>query len=304
MRTACTRRLPNTTRGQQLVTVAPFGGGEPVIYANTLAGHDSLRLIVNGHEEQAIVTCAVRQPRQGRIGRGGAEYEYHARHRGDRRADALMKQHGRGRFPAPDREESMKIIDGGVCAAQGFTAGSIRSGVKDSRAQDDTAIIFSDCECTAAAVYTMNRVKAAPLYVTMEHLENGVARAIVANAGNANACAPDGMENARRMAKAAAKRLGVEEGRRGRRLDRRDRSAPAGRVYRAAPARACAVRRRFGEGQPRHYDDRYQAQDRGGRVHRRRQDLPPGRHLQGQRHDPPQHGHHAVLPDDRLCHHA
>ena len=43
--------------GQQLVTVAPFGGGEPVIYANTLAGHDSLRLIVNGHEEQAIVTA-------------------------------------------------------------------------------------------------------------------------------------------------------------------------------------------------------------------------------------------------------
>ena len=81
----------------------------------------------------------------------------------------------------------MKIIDGGVCAAQGFTAGSIRSGIKESRANDDTAIIFSACECTAAATYTMNRVKAAPLYVTMEHLENGVARAIVANAGNANA---------------------------------------------------------------------------------------------------------------------
>lgn len=105
----------------------------------------------------------------------------------------------------------MKIIDGGVCAAKGFTAGSIRSGIKDSRADDDTAIIFSACECTAAATYTMNRVKAAPLYVTMEHLENGVARAIVANAGNANACAPDGMENARRMAKVAAKVLGVDE---------------------------------------------------------------------------------------------
>ena len=104
----------------------------------------------------------------------------------------------------------MKIIDGGVCAAQGFTAGSIRSGIKESRANDDTAIIFSACECTAAATYTMNRVKAAPLYVTMEHLENGVARAIVANAGNANACAPDGMENARRVAKAAAKVLGVD----------------------------------------------------------------------------------------------
>ena len=105
----------------------------------------------------------------------------------------------------------MKIISGGVCAAQGFTAGSIRSGIKDSRTNDDTAIIFSDCECTAAATYTMNRVKAAPLYVTMEHLENGVARAIIANAGNANACAPDGMENARRMAKAAASVLGVDE---------------------------------------------------------------------------------------------
>lgn len=105
----------------------------------------------------------------------------------------------------------MKIISGGVCAAQGFTAGSIRCGVKESREKDDVALILSDCECTAAATYTLNRVKAAPLYVTMEHLEDGVARAVIANAGNANACAPDGMENARRMAKAAAARLGVDE---------------------------------------------------------------------------------------------
>lgn len=105
----------------------------------------------------------------------------------------------------------MKIITGGVCAAQGFQAGSIRCGIKENRTADDVALIASDCECTAAAVYTMNRVKAAPLYVTMEHLENGVARAIVANAGCANACAPDGMENARRMAKAAAAVLGVDE---------------------------------------------------------------------------------------------
>ena len=105
----------------------------------------------------------------------------------------------------------MKIIDGGVCAAKGFKAGSVRCGIKASRTNDDTAIIFSECECNAAATYTMNRVKAAPVYVTMEHLENGVARAIVANSGNANACAPDGMENARRMAKAAADFLGVDE---------------------------------------------------------------------------------------------
>ncbi len=105
----------------------------------------------------------------------------------------------------------MKIISGGVCAASGFTAGSLRCGIKDSRPTDDTALIVSECECAAAAVYTMNRVKAAPIYITMEHLENGVARAIIANAGNANACAPDGIVNARRMAAAAAKRLGIDE---------------------------------------------------------------------------------------------
>lgn len=105
----------------------------------------------------------------------------------------------------------MKSIAGGVCAAQGFVAGSIRCGVKQSRKNDDVAIIYSDCDCVAAATYTRNRVKAAPLYVTMEHLEDGAARAVIANAGNANACAPDGMKNARRMAQAAAKRLGLDE---------------------------------------------------------------------------------------------
>jgi len=43
--------------GQKLVSVAPFGGEEPVIYANTLAGHDSMQLIVCGHESQTIVTA-------------------------------------------------------------------------------------------------------------------------------------------------------------------------------------------------------------------------------------------------------
>lgn len=88
----------------------------------------------------------------------------------------------------------MKIISGGVCAAKGFQAGSTRCGIKASREADDLAIIVSESECTAAATYTLNRVKAAPVYVTMEHLEDGVARAIVANSGNANACAPDGAE--------------------------------------------------------------------------------------------------------------
>ncbi|NBI84108.1 bifunctional glutamate N-acetyltransferase/amino-acid acetyltransferase ArgJ [Clostridiaceae bacterium] len=102
-------------------------------------------------------------------------------------------------------------ITGGVCAAQGFTAGATRCGVKASSAKDDTAILYASVPCTAAATYTKNRVKAAPLQVTREHLENGRAQAVVVNSGNANACAPDGLENARREAAAAAKLLGIPE---------------------------------------------------------------------------------------------
>ena len=109
----------------------------------------------------------------------------------------------------------MKQISGGVTAPIGFTAGGIRCGVKKGLAdgnqpvvssmtdylsgKKDLAMILSEQECTAAAMYTMNRVKAAPLYVTMEHLEDGVAKGVIANSGNANACAPEGHENAKKM---------------------------------------------------------------------------------------------------------
>ncbi len=107
----------------------------------------------------------------------------------------------------------MKQITGGVTAALGFTAGGVHCGVKKSSSPDkkDLAMILSEKECTAAAVYTMNRVKAAPLYITMEHLEDGVARGIIANSGNANACAPEGHENAKRMCAAAAAAVGLKE---------------------------------------------------------------------------------------------
>ncbi|MTS90379.1 bifunctional glutamate N-acetyltransferase/amino-acid acetyltransferase ArgJ [Pseudoflavonifractor sp. BIOML-A4] len=121
----------------------------------------------------------------------------------------------------------MKQISGGVTAPIGFTAGGIRCGVKKSAGADgnqpvvssmkdylsgkkDLAMILSERECTAAATYTMNRVKAAPLYVTMEHLEDGVARGVIANSGNANACAPEGHENAEKMCAAAAAATGLK----------------------------------------------------------------------------------------------
>lgn len=106
----------------------------------------------------------------------------------------------------------MKIIDGGVCAAKGFKAGAIHCGIRKSQSKKDLAMIRSDCECSAAAVFTTNRVKAAPILLTMEHLENGRARAVIVNSGNANACAPFGIENARREAMAAARALGVDPG--------------------------------------------------------------------------------------------
>ena len=107
---------------------------------------------------------------------------------------------------------NMKFINGGVCAAKGFKAAGIHCGVKTNHVEKkDVALIVADVECNAAAVYTTNIVKAAPLYVTKEHLANGKARAIIANSGNANACAPEDMGNAKRMCKAAAAGLGISE---------------------------------------------------------------------------------------------
>lgn len=100
----------------------------------------------------------------------------------------------------------MKLISGGVTAAKGFRAAGVHAGVKAGSSPDknDLAMILCDTEAAAAGVYTMNRVKAAPIYVTMEHLENGTARGVIANSGNANACAPLGHENAVKMCEAAA----------------------------------------------------------------------------------------------------
>ena len=104
----------------------------------------------------------------------------------------------------------MKYIEGGVCAAKGFLAAARHCGVKSKNTdKKDVAIIYSDTECAAAAVYTKNAVKAAPLYITKEHLKDGRARAILANRGNANACAPMGEENALKCCEAAAKALDV-----------------------------------------------------------------------------------------------
>ena len=108
----------------------------------------------------------------------------------------------------------IKEIAGGVCAAQGFRAAGIHCGIQTdgSPEKNDLALILSERECSAAAVYTLNRVKAAPIYVTMDHLEDGAAWGVVVNSGNANACCPGSHENAEAMCAAAAAATGREAG--------------------------------------------------------------------------------------------
>ncbi|MDD6189635.1 MAG: bifunctional glutamate N-acetyltransferase/amino-acid acetyltransferase ArgJ [Clostridiales bacterium] len=105
----------------------------------------------------------------------------------------------------------MKYIAGGVCAAKGFKAAGVFCGVKanSSPSKKDLALIYSEIPCAAAGIFTKNQVKAAPVLLDMELLKNGNAQAIVANSKNANACAPEGMENARRMCQAAAASLNI-----------------------------------------------------------------------------------------------
>jgi len=98
---------------------------------------------------------------------------------------------------------------GGITAVPGFKVAGIHCGIRKNKTKRDLALILADVECTAAAVYTTNKVKAAPIMLTMEHLKNGKARAILCNSGNANTAAPNGMEAAKAMVDATAKELGI-----------------------------------------------------------------------------------------------
>ena len=97
--------------------------------------------------------------------------------------------------------ERIQWIQGGVCAAQGFVAGGVHCGIRKNHDKKDLAMIVSCCEASAAAVYTRNLVKGAPLLVTKQHLENGTARAVICNSGNANTCNADGIEIAEAMSR-------------------------------------------------------------------------------------------------------
>ncbi len=123
---------------------------------------------------------------------------------------------------------NVKFVEGGVCAAKGFKANGIQCGLAhkpltsteensaaannalpSAKKKNDLALIVADKECTAAAVYTTNKVKGAPILVTKEHIADGTAKAVIVNSVNANTCNPDGIEKANKMCELAAKELGL-----------------------------------------------------------------------------------------------
>ena len=103
----------------------------------------------------------------------------------------------------------MKIIDGGVCAAKGFTANGIHCGIRKSRTKRDLSLIYSEKPASVACVYTTNLVKGAPLSVTKANVADGKAQAVICNSGNANTCNADGIEVANKMCEIAGKALGI-----------------------------------------------------------------------------------------------
>ncbi len=101
------------------------------------------------------------------------------------------------------------MIEGGVCAAKGSKANGIHCGIRHNRTKRDLAMIVSDVPATAAAVYTQNLVKGAPLAVTRKNIANGIAQAVICNSGNANTCNANGIEIAEGMCQLIQQHTGI-----------------------------------------------------------------------------------------------
>lgn len=103
------------------------------------------------------------------------------------------------------------IISKGVCAPKGFKANGIHCGIRKNKSKKDLSIIYSDVMCSAAAIYTQNKVQGAPIAVTKAHIEDGYAQAVIVNSGNANTCNADGVDIANQMSNLCAKALHLKE---------------------------------------------------------------------------------------------
>ena len=105
----------------------------------------------------------------------------------------------------------LKEIQGGVCAAKGFTANGVHCGIRKNKTKRDLALIYTATKAAAAATYTQNLVKGAPLTVTKNNIADGYAHAVICNSGNANTCNANGIEIAEQTCKLVGDALGVSE---------------------------------------------------------------------------------------------
>lgn len=107
--------------------------------------------------------------------------------------------------------QGYQYVEGGVCAAQGFVAGGLNCGINPDKEKNDLGMIYSETRCNAAAVYTQNKVKGAPILVTQQHLakSGNTAKAVIVNSKNANTCNPDGVEVAEKVSVLTAETLGI-----------------------------------------------------------------------------------------------
>ena len=108
--------------------------------------------------------------------------------------------------------EGFAFVEGGVVAPQGFMAAGVHCGIRQNKDKKDLSLLTAAGPVPAAAVYTRNKVKGAPLAVTKAHLENGYAAGVIVNSGIANTCCADGAEKAEGMCEIAADYLGIPVG--------------------------------------------------------------------------------------------
>ena len=108
--------------------------------------------------------------------------------------------------------EGYTYVEGGVCAAQGFVAGGLNCGINPDKNKNDLGMIYSDSPCSTGAVYTLNKVKGAPITVTKEHLakSGNTSKAVIVNSKNANTCNANGVEIAEETSKLVASALGIK----------------------------------------------------------------------------------------------
>jgi glutamate N-acetyltransferase/amino-acid N-acetyltransferase len=105
----------------------------------------------------------------------------------------------------------IEYTENGVCAPKGFRAAGAHCGFRRNIKKNDLSLIVSDAMCSAAAVFTKNKLKGATVLVNKEHLKDGRARAVICNSGNANTCAPGGLAIARDTCRLTAAALGIDE---------------------------------------------------------------------------------------------